>query len=450
MIEQPEQKRGLMDWLKESVTVKLIFIGALILVLLIPSTLIENLINERAGRQQEMMQDVSDKWSGSQLIVGPVLIIPYQKHIKYLDAEQKEKEKDIVENLYILPDDLHVKAELKTEILHRGIYDVVVYNTLVRVSGNFAKADLNALNISPDQLFLNKSKITFSISDLKGLKTNPVVNAAGQSSTAEPTFTGDTLFTNGLQAAVDLSALKGSEASFNYSLDLKGSQELSFLHLGKTTNVEASGDWSSPSFDGRYLPDTRIVNNKGFLAKWKMLYYNRPYPQQWTGDNSILNNPKKRQDATFGVKLRLPVDQYQKTMRTSKYSLLIIMLTFISLFLTEVIRKQKIHVFNYLLIGAAMIIYYSLLLSFSEQIGFTMAYLVASVATIVLIMTFIGSLLKNRNAALLFGFILSVFYIFIYVIIQLEDFALIIGSSALFIIVAMLMYFSRKINWDRH
>jgi inner membrane protein len=137
-------------------------------------------------------------------------------------------------------------------------------------------------------------------------------------------------------------------------------------------------------------------------------------------------------------------------MRTSKYALLIIMLTFISLFLTEVVRKQRIHIFNYLLIGAAMIIYYSLLLSFSEQIGFKLAYLVASLATIVLVTTFIGSLLKNWMASVLFGFILAIFYIFIYVIIQLEDFALMIGSIALFIIVSVLMYFSRKINWDKH
>jgi inner membrane protein len=445
-----EEQHGFMYWLKESVTAKLIFIGVLILVLLIPSSLVESLINERAFRQENMMKDVSDKWSGSQLVAGPVLTIPYQKHVKYIGDDQKEKVKDVIENLYILPDDLHVKAELTTEILHRGIFDVVVYNTVIKVSGSFANADLSALNLTPDQLTLNKARITFSISDLKGLKNNPVVNAAGQISTAEPTANGDTLFGNGLQAAVDLSSLKKGKTIFNYTLDLKGSEELNFLHLGKTTDVELKGNWASPSFSGRYLPETRSVSDKGFSAKWRMLYYNRPFPQQWTGDNSMISNAKKQQDATFGMKLRLPVDQYQKTMRTSKYSLLIIMLTFISLFLTEVIRKQKIHVFNYLLIGAAMIIYYSLLLSFSEQIGFNLAYLVASAATVGLITTFIGSLLKNRNAALLFGFILSVFYTFIYVIIQLEDFALMIGSIALFIIIAMLMYFSRKINWDKH
>jgi inner membrane protein len=181
-----------------------------------------------------------------------------------------------------------------------------------------------------------------------------------------------------------------------------------------------------------------------------MLYYNRPFPQQWAGDDTLLNNHAKQTEATFGVKLRLPVDEYQKTTRTSKYAILIILLTFISLFLTELIRKQRIHSFNYILIGAAMIVYYILLLSFSEQIGFAYAYLVASMATVGLITAFIASLLKNKLAAVVFACILSVFYVFIYVIIQLEDFALMLGSIALFIIIAVLMYFSRKINWDKH
>jgi inner membrane protein len=159
---------------------------------------------------------------------------------------------------------------------------------------------------------------------------------------------------------------------------------------------------------------------------------------------------KKHDDAIFGVRLRIPVDQYQQTTRTSKYAILIILLTFISLFLTELIGKQKVHVFNYILIGVSMIIYYILLLSFSEQIGYTAAYLVASAATIALISTFIASLLKNSKAAILFAFILTLFYTFIYIIIQLEDYALLMGSIALFIIVATLMYFSRKINWDKH
>jgi inner membrane protein len=268
--------------------------------------------------------------------------------------------------------------------------------------------------------------------------------------TATPTYGNQALLTDGLQVNIDLTGINQDKLTFNYTLDLTGSDELSFLQLGKTTDVQIDGDWNSPSFDGRFLPDTRKITDNSFSAHWRMLYYNRPFPQQWSADDTLLNSQIKQQNSAFGVKLRLPVDEYQKTTRTNKYAILIILLTFVSLFLTELIRKQKIHVFNYLLIGAAMIIYYSLLLSFSEQIGFNAAYLVASVATVTLITIFIASLLKNKLAALLFALILSVFYLFIFIIIQLEDFALMMGSIALFVIVALLMYFSRKINWDRN
>ncbi|MDB5155015.1 MAG: creD [Mucilaginibacter sp.] len=447
MIEQP-QPQGFMNWLKESVTVKLVFIGALILLLLIPSVLIQNLIQERADRQEDTIKQVSDQYSGNQLVQGPILVIPYKKQVKENDGTGKEITKEIIENIYVLPDELNYKANLSPDVLHRGIFEVAVYNSKIKVSGNFRKADLNLLSISANQLLSDKAKLIFSISDLKGLKTNPQVKVAGQMLTAEPAYS-DTLFSNGLQVPVNLEGSLDNPIPFEFILDVKGSQELNFLHLGKTTDVEVTGNWGSPSFSGRYLPDTRNVGQGNFSAKWHMLYYNRPFPQQWADNKNLLSNNKKTGDAAFGVKLRLPVDQYQKTMRSSKYSLLIIMLTFISLFLTELIGKQRVHVFNYILIGASMIIYYTLLLSFSERVGFNMAYLIASIATIALIATFLASLLKNKKAAILFSFILTVFYTFIYVIIQLQDLALMIGSIALFIIVAALMYFSRKINWDR-
>lgn len=449
MTEQPSQPQGFLNWLKESVTVKLAFIGFLILVLLIPSALINDLVNERAARQEQTVREVSDQYSGSQLIQGPVLLIPYKAMEKQTDNSGKEINKEVIKNLFILPNELNYKATLAPEILHRGIFEVVVYNSMIKVSGNFIKADLGQLSISPDQLIPEKARLLFNVSDLKGLKTNPQFNIAGQSPVAEPAFD-NTLFNGGLQVAVNLAGLTDKTIPFNFTLDLKGSQELNFLHLGKTTDVEMQGNWGSPSFSGRYLPDERKIDpiSNNFTAKWRMLYYNRPFPQQWVNDNSMLS-AKKVDDASFGVKLRLPVDQYQKTTRTSKYAILIILLTFISLFFTELIGKHKVHVFNYILIGAAMIIYYTLLLSFSEQVGYNIAYLIASVSTIVLITTFLASVLKNWKAAGMFSIILAVFYTFIYVIIQLEDLALMIGSIALFMIVATLMYFSRKINWDR-
>ncbi|SDH86550.1 cell envelope integrity protein CreD [Mucilaginibacter sp. P25] len=444
MIEEQSPKQTTLGWLRESATFKLIFIGLLALLLLIPSAFVQNLVTERAARQGETAKEVSDSWSASQIIKGPILVIPYKKGINMPDTAKQAP----IENLYILPDNLHIKAGLTTQLRHRGIFDVAVYNTQVKVSGNFARLDLSSLGININQLLLNKARFEFSVSDLKGLKSNPVIKTTQPILGAEPSF--ESVFGNGLQAGVDLSAINNNEIPFDFTLDLKGSEGLSFLQMGKTTDVRVNSNWSSPSFDGNFLPDDAKVDTSGFSASWRMMYYNRPFPQQWTGQEKTLDNDKKLKDATFGVKLRLPVDQYQKTMRTSKYAIFIILLTFISLFLTEVIRKQPIHMFNYILIGAAMVIYYTLLLSFSEQVGYNMAYLIASVSTIALISVFISSLLKNGKAALLFAFILAVFYAFIFVIIQLEDLALMVGSIALFIIIAVLMYFSRKINWDKN
>ncbi|GGH23123.1 cell envelope integrity protein CreD [Mucilaginibacter phyllosphaerae] len=447
--EQQNPLKGIMDWFKESITVKLIFIGILILVLMIPSVLIGDLIRERSGRQDQIVNEVAGQWSGSQMVKGPVLIIPYRKIIKSVDVDKKESFKEVVENLYILPENLKIKANVIPEVLHRGMFETVVYNSSIHIAGNFAKTDAAGASLTPDQLMLDKARLEFSISDLKGLKNNPVINAAGMQVAAAPSFNSKDVFNNGLKADINLTGTKEGAFTFDYTLDLKGSQDLHFLHLGKTTDVEVSGKWGTPSFDGRYLPDTRQVDSGGFKANWRVLYYNRPYPQQWVNDNNLLTDEKKEANASFGVKLRLPVDQYQKITRTSKYAILIILLTFVSLFLTELIRKQRIHAFNYVLIGAAMIIYYTLLLSFSEQVGYNYAYLIASVFTVGLVSVFIASLLKNKGAAGLFALILSIIYTFIFVIIQLEDLALLIGSIALFVIIALLMYFSRKINWDK-
>ena len=449
MLNEEEKPTGFMGWLKESVTVKLIFIGMLVLVLLIPSSLINNLITERAGRQDEVVNEIAYNFAGNQVIKGPVLVIPYNVQVNEVGNDGKIVTKQGIQNLYVSPNALSIKADEHSDIRHRGIFEAVVYKTTVKVTGNFTKADLAALGLNANQLLLDKAKLTFGISDLKGLKTNPVVKAGSIIATATPAFNNQALFANGLQVNLDLSKENLDNLPFSYSLDLTGTDELSFLQLGKTTDVELKGDWASPSFDGRFLPDNSDINDKGFKAHWRMLYYNGVFPQQWSGADSLLNNEKRQENAIFGVKLRLPVDEYQKTTRTSKYAILIVLLTFISLFLTELIRKQKIHSFNYILIGAAMIVYYILLLSFSEQIGFMWAYVVASAATVGLVTTFIASLLKNKKAAGLFAVILSVFYTFIFVIIQLEDLALLIGSIALFIIIAVLMYFSRKINWDR-
>ncbi|QNK63651.1 cell envelope integrity protein CreD [Pedobacter sp. PAMC26386] len=458
--QQTTQQGGFRAWFSESIIVKLCLIGVLTLLLLIPSNLIENLIVERQARQQDVNDEISDKWSGSQLVEGPILVIPYKTMVNHKDSSGKVSYKEALTNIYILPETLDIVGKAEPQLLHRGIFDAVVYNAKIKVKGKFSALELIKSGINPAMVQWDKAKVDIGLSDLKGLKNNPVIQLDHKDYAVEPDFANLALFTNNLIIQPDLSTHKNTGLDFSFDLDLRGSNALTFLHIGKSTTVKIDGSWGNPKFTGRYLPEQRTISEKAFTATWKMPYFNRPFSQQWTNENSTLeyNAPVKQQtsvksaakDATFGVQFILPVDQYQKTMRSGKYSILIIMLTFISLFFTELLNKKKVHLLQYVLIGAAMIIYYTLLLSFSERVGFDIAYLIASIATVALVGTFIATLLKNKKAAMIFVGILTIFYAFIYVIIQLQDLALLFGSVGLFVIVAALMYLSAKIDWNKN
>lgn len=444
-IKQPTEQR-VFAALGESVIFKLILIGILTLLLLIPSVWIQDLIRERQDRQDEVTKEISDKWSGSQLIEGPVLILPYKTLITQRDNTGKITYKESFSNIYLLPEMLNIKSLVKPEKRHRGIFEAVVYTTHIKVNGKFSSLELKKSGINTDFIQWDKVKLAIGLSDLKGLKNNPTIQLDGTIYEVEPDFTSLRLFKNNLIILPDLNSEKSTAMTFNFDLDLRGSSELNFLQVGKSTTVEVKGNWDNPSFSGRYLPESHKITDGKFTSTWKIPYFNRPLPQQWIEENTTLD--KKNNEGIFGVKFLLPVDQYQKIMRSAKYAMLIILLTFLSLFFTELLNKKKIHLLQYVLIGAAMTIYYTLLLSFSERVGFTIAYLIASVATISLVGVFIASLLKNRKPALIFSVILSIFYIFIFVIIQLQDLALIFGSIGLFIVVAAMMYLSAKIDWD--
>jgi inner membrane protein len=223
---------------------------------------------------------------------------------------------------------------------------------------------------------------------------------------------------------------------------LKGSGNLSFVPTGKVTRVEASSTWPDPSFTGGYLPDLRSVKDNGFVADWRVLALNRKFPQQWKADTMNLT------DAAFGVNLIVPVDSYQQTMRCVKYAILIILLTFTAFFLIEWIYQRPIHSLQYVLVGFALCLFYTLLLSFSEYTGFNPAYGIAAVATIGLITWYVSNVLRSAKMSLFILSLLTVQYGFIFTLLQLQDYALLLGSVGLFITLALVMYFSRKIKWN--
>jgi inner membrane protein len=449
-------------WIQESIMVKLVSIGFLILILLIPSSWIESLIYERQQRANDAVDEVSSKWSGSQTISGPVLIIPFKSQ-QVIDRGKDGKETvEYIEKAHFLPEELKIDGVLAPEKLRRGIFDVVVYESALKVNATFGKPDFKKFNAADDMILWNDAYLVFGITDLRGISDNPLFRVGDQQLTAEPSNhigvsvkksvdTRNENFvynekdhqpsTNGIVAKLNWENAESFRGDFNLTLNLKGSRRLDFIPAGKTTDVKISGEWNSPSFDGEFLPTTREISGQNFNATWKVLHFNRPFAQSWTEQDQELSG------ADFGVRLLVPVDQYQKSIRTAKYSVLIILLTFMSLFLVEITQKIRIHPFQYILIGAALTIYYTLLLSFSERVGYDWAYLASSVATVALITLYSKTFFDRGRLVAQFCALLTVFYAFIYVIILQQDFSLLFGSVGLFIIIATLMYFSRNVKW---
>ncbi|HEY8367667.1 MAG TPA: cell envelope integrity protein CreD, partial [Bacteroidia bacterium] len=244
----------------------------------------------------------------------------------------------------------------------------------------------------------------------------------------------------GIFAAIPISNSDSTQYNFKINLELKGSQKIYFSPIGKTTDVKLTSSWNSPSYNGSFLPDDKDDIN-GFNAHWNILHLNRDFPQAWTGNEYSINN------SDFGVDLILPVDNYQKTYRSIKYAILFIAFTFIIFFFIEVMKKVFIHPIQYILVGFALIIFYTLLLSIGEYLSFNTAFLISAIATILLITAYVKTILKSFSLATLIAGILTILYGFIFIIIQVQDYALLIGSIGVFLILALVMYFSRKIDW---
>ncbi len=451
-------------WIQESIMVKLVSIGFLVLILLIPASWIEDLIHERQYRADAVMNEVTGKWSKSQTLTGPVLVIPYRKQEVIDRGKEGIEIREHIEKAFFLPENLTINGTVDPEILHRGIFDAVVYRSALTLKSTFTKPDFESLGIANDLVLWKEAHMVMGITDQRGISDNPIFTIGGKALPTEPTnnigisaknygkeivqeYGEDKVqyeySSKGILAKLNWENETQFNGTANISLNIKGSKRLDFVPVGKTTRVELSGPWSDPSYDGEFLPENRELTADGFKAQWQVLHFNRPFSQQWKDKEQTLTG------AEFGIKLLIPVDQYQKSMRTAKYGQLIILLTFIALFLVEITQKIRIHPFQYILIGAALIIYYTLLLSLSEHFGYNTSYIVASAATTLLISLYAATFLQRLQLSILFALLLSVFYTFIFVIILQQDYSLLIGSIGLFIVVGALMYFSRKINWYR-
>ena len=414
---------------------KILIIGFLSVLLLIPQQLIMHLVNERYQTSQAAVSEVEQMWSGAQRVVGPVVHIPSR------DNQTPD--------VYLLPEDFKVKGELKSENRHRGSFDVTVYTADLNIEGSFLIPSLS--DYSEAKYRLDKAEVLISLSDFRGLTENIVFHLNGKDYTMSSDKDGE--MGSVLRCSVPIEELMGNSAvEYTVRMPLKGSESIMFLPIGNSTSVELTSNCVTPSFQGNFLPVERTVSDSGFTATWKVLALNRDFAQsvtKWCNYCDKSAHSVSKDDNEFGVIMRVPVMQYQQTTRTVKYAYLFIFLTFATVFFVEYRRQTPIHPVQYLLIGVALLVFYTLLLSFSEHIPFLWSYTISMLMTITLITGYLAGILKIRKTALMVGGLLLALYIFIYVLLQLETYALLFGSIGIFLILAVLMYVSLKVKWYR-
>lgn len=418
------------------ILIKSFITGTLILVLLIPTIFINDLVKERQARQAKVVTEVSDRWAQAQVLTGPYLYLPY----KIINTNADKKVEERLTHLVILPDNLDVNGNISHELRVRSIYKVLLYRAALQSKGNF-EFHIPA-EIDSSLVRWKEAKICYGLSDFKGIEERLTITFNGADYELSPSLPSDDVNGKGLSAAVPLAITDaGKKIAFNISLKIKGSEKLHFVPLAGNSRFTLQSDWANPSFDGNNIPTVRNVSNNGFTATWNFNKANLPF-------GIMLKDFKFDQAGlAFGVTMIQPADGYAKTDRCIKYAILFIGLTFSLFFIIELMQKKPLHPVQYLLVGLALVVFYTLLLSFSEFISFDASYIIAAVAIILLITFYAYAHFKSAKTAGVFGGALVLLYGFTFVLIRLEDTALLIGSIGLFLILALAMYASRKINW---
>lgn len=422
--------------MKRSITLKIFSIGILILLLLIPATMIQHLIHERQSRRDSVVSEISQKWGDSQTITGPFITVPFKTFFNDTDGKTKFN----VNYLHILPETMDISGEIKPEIRYRSLFEAVLYNTKLKFTGNFKLPSPSQLNINSNDILWDKASLSLGITDMRGIQDKIIFSFNESIYDANPGLTTTDLAAAGVSTQIK-TLMSNDDNDFSFELNLNGSEQINFTPVGESNHVAINSSWSSPSFNGAFLPVDHEVGKDGFSANWRILHLNRNYPQFW--EDAQYNVVP----SAFGVKLILTADIYQKSMRLAKYSIMFLIFTFAAFFFSEILNKQKIHPLQYIFIGMAILIFYTLVLSLSEYIHFNYAYIISAASIILIIAGYAKAILSNSKFALWIFGLLTILYSYLFIVLQLEDYALIMGSIGLLVILTIVMYITRKINW---
>jgi len=445
MTEYADGQPSFFQNLRRNTLVQGIAIGALALILQIPVLFIKGIVWEREGTRQEAINEITGKWGKQQEVFGPFLVVPYLKYRTLQTEEGKPPRTEVHEgHATFLPSDLRVDGSLATEVRYRGIFEAPVYRSQLGFEGSFDRPNFSGWAISPEDILWDRAELIMEVADPRAIQEAVQIDWAGETLAFEPGTGRRRTKRAGIHVPLG-DGLNGETLSFSYVLELNGSMRLGFAPLGRNTEVSLKGDWADPSFQGNWLPVSRELTESGFTARWNIPYLGRSYPQRWRGGD----NDEAITASQFGVDLLSPVDAHRQTERSLKYQILFLGLTFLTVWLFEILSGVRLHLIQYGLIGAALCLFYLLELSLGEHFGFATAYVIAAAAVIVLVTAYAWAAMRSVRRGSIVGAVIVSLYGFLYVLLLMEEYSLLVGSIGLFLILAVIMYVTRHVDWDK-
>lgn len=432
-------------------TFKIITIAVVVLALLVPLMMITDIISERSWFRDKARASIADSWTGTQKVLGPVLVAPYT--VRYYRNEwdehlkaYKKKRYQTKHIAYILPEELKINGRVNTEQRSLGIYSIPVYTSQLALSGRFSNDQvLDLVKTHGDNVSFKRPHLSVVVTDIRGIDSQPQLNWQGNK---QEFRSGSELAwaDAGMHVSLDkLTRDRKKDYSFDLNLNLRGMESIQFSPVAKSTDVTLSANWPHPGFVGRFLPATRNISDLGFDANWKMSSFSSDMPRivKACGDSDCANFVNN----AFGVSLINSVDIYHKTERSVKYAILFISLIFVVFFLFEIMKGLRLHPMQYLMVGLAQTFFYLLLISLSEHISFLGAYVTAATASTVVIVVYLAAILNGWRRAAGFGIGLTALYGMLYTILVSEDNALLMGSMLVFVILTIVMMITRRLDW---
>ena len=434
--------------MNKAFAIKLGVIALIALLLNVPLEMIVGKSHERSAYKQQAKNSIAQSWTSAQKIVGPVISIPYTEKFaeKVWDENlkaYKDETREVKKCRWIVPESISIESNINNDIRYKGIYEVPVYTTTINIDGQIAGDQIGEIKNLPNVIEVGQPVISFTVSDPRGISSIPKLYADNKEYIFKP---GSKLGFNAGGIHVELpEALIDGKERFSLDLELRGMENLSFVPVAKEVELAMRSTWPHPSFTGSFLPIERDIDESGYSATWKVTSFASNIEQKIKSCSSGRCDALLGSD--FGVTHIEPVDTYLQTERSVKYGFLFIMLSFVTFFIFEILRKMSIHAVQYTLVGLAVAIFYLLLLALSEHIPFIWAYVIATASCVTLIQAYLSAILASKRHALVFTGIFTLLYGVLYQIIQSEDFALLMGSLLSFVALVVLMLGTRHVDW---